>query len=534
MSGESSDMTTTIILLILIGLIIVAIGLVAKIGWELVSEARAKRKLVSKELDDERSERAKQLSALRDEIAKLEPLKKYQGIPDAQTHVSTLLEQASTALKAAKQKATTWIDEANLNAGNTTRQAQADAAVIIDQAKVEAKAIAGSALADKEKAGEYARMVQALKNIIEGYGDQYMIPVYSLLDDLAEAFGHTEAGEKLKSARAETKRLMKIGLAANCDYVEMNRKTTAIHFVIDAFNGKVDSILSRSKADNFGTLRQQIIDSFNVVNVNGAAFRNARITDAYLESRLEELRWGCIAHELREKEREEQRVIREQIREEERAQREFDKAIRDAAKEEDMLRKAMEKARQHLEFANEEQKQRYEAQLAELSEKLKMAEEKNQRALSMAQQTRRGHVYVISNIGSFGEDVFKVGMTRRLDPKERVQELGDASVPFSFDIHAMIYSEDAPTLERNMHKVLLRQQVNKVNPRKEFFRAEIKAIREEFERLGIFVHWTMMAEAREYRESQLIEHKIIEDTTAAAEWEREQEQVEVIEYEEQS
>ena len=80
----------------------------------------------------------------------------------------------------------------------------------------------------------------------------------------------------------------------------------------------------------------------------------------------------------------------------------------------------------------------------------KEAQEKKERALSMAQQTKRGHVYVISNIGSFGENVYKIGMTRRLEPTDRVKELGDASVPFQFDIHAMIYSDEAPTLENEV------------------------------------------------------------------------------------
>ena len=84
--------------------------------------------------------------------------------------------------------------------------------------------------------------------------------------------------------------------------------------------------------------------------------------------------------------------------------------------------------------------------MASLQAQLQAAEEKNQRALSMAQQTRAGHVYVISNVGSFGEHVFKIGMTRRLDPLDRIRELGDASVPFEFDVHAMIFTEDAPSL----------------------------------------------------------------------------------------
>ena len=120
----------------------------------------------------------------------------------------------------------------------------------------------------------------------------------------------------------------------------------------------------------------------------------------------------------------------------------------------------------------------------------------------MAQQTRRGHVYIISNIGSFGENVYKIGLTRRLEPLDRVKELGDASVPFPFDVHAMIYSEDAPTLERELHQLFKHHEVNKVNTRKEFFNTSLTEIKEEVERQGYTCHWTIKANAEEYRESQ--------------------------------
>jgi len=113
---------------------------------------------------------------------------------------------------------------------------------------------------------------------------------------------------------------------------------------------------------------------------------------------------------------------------------------------------------------------------------LKEAEEKNKRAQSMAELTKSGHVYVISNIGSFGDDVLKIGMTRRLDPMDRVDELGDASVPFDFDVHAMIYSDDAPALEKELQAIFAKHQVNKVNCRKEFFRAGIFKIKDTFEK----------------------------------------------------
>ncbi len=345
------------------------------------------------------------------------------------------------------------------------------------------------------------------------------MPGRSLIDDLADEFGFTEAGEQLKAARAEMRRMMSAGLAASCDYVEEGRRSTAINFVLDAFNGKVDTILSSVKEDNVGTLRQKIRDAFALVNRNGPAFRNARINDAYLAIRLDELRWGAVAHELKLKDREEQRQIRERIREEERAQRDYERAIREAEKEEQMLRKAMDKLQKEFAKATDEQKASYEAQIIQLGERLQTAEERSQRAMSMAQQTRAGTVYIISNVGSFGEDVYKIGLTRRLEPLDRVRELGDASVPFEFDVHALISSEDAPKLENDLHKRFVRAQVNKVNARKEFFRLPLTEIRSEVESMGHETGWTLAASCREYRESLAIEATLQADKAKEAEWE---------------
>jgi hypothetical protein len=312
--------------------------------------------------------------------------------------------------------------------------------------------------------------------------------------------------------------MVKEHLAAACDYVEDNRRTTAINFVVDAFNGKVDSILSKSKKDNYGKLEQQIRDAYALVNYNGKAFRNARISEEYLDARLQELHWAVIVQELRAKEQEEQREARERMREEEKARRDFERAQKAAEKEEAMLKKTMEKAQAMLEKASEEQRAQYEAQLADLAQKLQEAEEKNQRAISMAQQTKRGNVYVISNIGSFGENVYKVGMTRRLDPLDRVRELGDASVPFKFDVHAIIESEDAPALEHTLHQELALMQMNKVNPRKEFFKVSLADIRKLVEKHGLNVSWTMAAEAAEYRETMAIEEQMKNDPAVQARW----------------
>lgn len=441
---------------------------------------------------------------------------------EAQQHANTLITNARndaiTISTEARQQAKTLKDKANESLSSATSKA----AEIIAAADKKAEEIAGSAYEAMKNASLYELTVKAMKNIIEGYGDQYIIPGRSLLDDLAEDFGHTHAGQQLKSAREQTNVMIRNGTAATCDYVETNRRYTAINFVIDAFNGKVDSILSRVRHDNAGTLEQEIRDAFTLVNFNGKAFREARITEEYLSARLAELKWAAIAQQLRLEEREEQRRIKEQIREEEKVRREYERAMRDAAKDEDLLRKAMEKAQQQIEKASAEQKVKYEQQLLELTQKLKEAEERSQRALSMAQQTKRGHVYVISNIGSFGENVYKIGLTRRLEPLDRIRELGDSSVPFAFDVHALLFSEDAPALETRLHKHFLLMQINKVNFRKEFFRTDVKDIRNELEKLGITANWTMTAEAAEYRESLAIEKAIAENPAMRESWLRRQ------------
>lgn len=423
---------------------------------------------------------------------------------DAKALAEPILEEA----KALRAKAKEAVQVANYKASQIEQQSRQEAEKVLAFANKRAEEIAGNALEARDKAEYYESAIKAMRNTIEGYKDEYIIPNHSVLDELAEEYSYKEAGEQLKVARQRVRDLVKRGLAGECDYAEANRRTYAIHFAVDAFNGKVDTALAKVKHDNYGKLKQEIEDAFSLVNHNGAPFRNARITHEYLDARLDELKWAVAATEIQRQEREEQKAIREQMREEEKAQREIEKALQEAEKEERMLQKALEKARQELASANDEQRQKYELQLAELEDKLKDAESRGQRALSMAQQTRRGHVYVISNIGSFGEQVFKVGMTRRLDPLDRVKELGDASVPFEFDIHAIIYSEDAPMLEKELHREFEQKAVNRVNPRKEFFRLPLTEIRHAVEQRGLSeVHWTMKAEATEYHETLSIYNK---------------------------
>src|SRR5438046_1051832 len=168
------------------------------------------------------------------------------------------------------------------------------------------------------------------------------------------------------------------------------------------------------------------------------------------------------------------------MRDEEKARKEYAERMRQAAKEEELRKQAVEEAEQKFATATTEQKAHYEQELQRLRQELADA---TQRALTIAQQTKKGHVYSISNVGSFGDGVYKIGQTRRPEPQDRVDELGDASVPFEFDVHALIESENAPALEHKLHRQLLALQVNKINSRKEFFRVGLTEIRRAIDKL---------------------------------------------------
>ena len=280
-----------------------------------------------------------------------------------------------------------------------------------------------------------------------------------------------------------------------------------IKLMLRAFNGECDSFISNVSWNNVNRMQERIEKSVDAINKMGET-QGLEIRTQYVNLKLEELRLTYEFHQKKYEEKEEQRRIREQMREEEKARRDFEKAQKDAEKEEKMLQQAMKKATQAIEKATEEERAKYEQQLDELKAQLKEAEEKNQRAISMAQQTKSGHVYVISNIGSFGENVFKIGMTRRLEPMDRVNELGDASVPFKFDVHAMIYSDNAPELENTLHKTFTKKRLNHVNLRREYFDISLDEIQKVVLDNHGEIEFIKEPEAKEYRESLIIKEKL--------------------------
>lgn len=275
-----------------------------------------------------------------------------------------------------------------------------------------------------------------------------------------------------------------------------------IQLMVRAFNGECDALIEDVKFSNVVKYEEKIQRSKQTID-KLTEFFGCSLTDEYMNLKLEELRLVYEYIEKKEAEKEEQRQIKEQMREEEKVRRELEKAQQEAEKEEQRYREALDRARKEMENASGEELQLMNSKIEELQKLLEIAHTQKERALSQAQLTKSGFVYVISNIGSFGEDVYKIGMTRRLEPMDRVRELGDASVPFDFDVHVMIFSENAPELENQLHRKFNVHRVNKVNTKKEFFKVSIKDI--EAAATAFMptseISFTLLAEAKEFRET---------------------------------
>lgn len=256
----------------------------------------------------------------------------------------------------------------------------------------------------------------------------------------------------------------------------------------------IKDFIKQMKTLDWDSLRVQIEAVIKKIESN-CCFRNVELPEQFGIELLQmlEAKYLVVQKQLQ---------IKEAEKEERQAQKDFEAAIKRANKKQEDAQKMLERKQQQLAIQQSEDKiQKLKEEIEALKFALKEAEEERQRAMSMAQQTRSGYVYIISNVGSFGEGVYKIGMTRRLDPMERVLELSNASVPFPFDVHAFIYSEDAPALEAHLHKVFDKNKVNVVNFRKEYFRVSLQEIKEAISAKGYDADYIEEPLAMQYKES---------------------------------
>jgi hypothetical protein len=275
-----------------------------------------------------------------------------------------------------------------------------------------------------------------------------------------------------------------------------------VKLILRAFNTECEDSIAGVKFNNVDNVEKRIRKAFETLNKLGSRMHIA-IAPVYLNLKIEEL-FLCHEHQVtKQVEREEQRQLRERLREEQRVAREIEELKQKVDKEATHFTRALEKVAGQLARATTEaeralldrERAAIEAQIAQIART-------RQDILNREQNTRAGHVYIISNVGAFGEQVYKIGVTRRLDPEERVAELGDASVPFGFDIHALIFSDDAPALEAALHRAFEERRLNLINRRREFFRVTLDEIRHVVRTsFAKPVEFIALADAPEYRQS---------------------------------
>lgn len=348
--------------------------------------------------------------------------------------------------------------------------------------------------------------------------DQENLRDYAFYEGIYDSFPSEAIKEKLDEIRNAQKNMIQEKIAAYCVYqfnvdgsiVEGKKVTKAvIKQAIGAFNAECDLLISQVKFYNIERIKNRIVWSYNKINKENEA-TNVEISERYLQLKLDEVS-AVFEHARKKKE-----------------EADYAKEQRAIAREEARVMKELEEERARI----EKEQTHYENRLARLEEQLAAEESDPRKELIRETITavkeeivdldkalkevdyrqanqRAGYVYVISNVGSFGEGVYKIGMTRRLQPEDRVDELGGASVPFRFDTHAMIFSKDAPALETALHNEFRDRRVNMINGRKEFFRVpldEIERVVNKYHDKTVKFDYTPIAE--QYRETQKLIERI--------------------------
>jgi hypothetical protein len=414
------------------------------------------------------------------------------------------------------------------------RMARSSADAALEKARNEAKEILETAMRERSSLNDRISMLRSesesaiaeLHVLEEGLrlkaDDAHLLEVgyYEPVYGFEDLYKYQKEKEKIRDIRLRMLRASgesgdRSAAAFACEQLTYNGSEAegnrllkkVLQLMLRAFNGECDSFIARVNYRNVITMQKRIQAAFDQINKLASTW-HCRISDKYLANRMAELNLVYEYAELEQKIKEEQAAIRQQEREDEKARREAEKRERDAAKKEAAAKQAVREAQAAMETASESERAAYQKRIEKLERQLANAQQERQRAKSLAEQTRAGYVYILSNIGSFGDDIFKIGMTRREDPDERRRELGDASVPFPFDYHAYIWTEDAPALEKALHDHFTNKRLNLENHRKEFFYITIDEIQREVEALKVQlcikaeIRWTLLAEAKDYRKSE--------------------------------
>lgn len=273
--------------------------------------------------------------------------------------------------------------------------------------------------------------------------------------------------------------------------------------ILRSFNTECENAIDRVKFNNIDSMKKRIEKSFESLNKLNETI-HIQLKQSFLNLKIEELYLAYEYQVKKQEEKEEQKRIREELREQAKLKKELDEARKNIDKDLKHFTNALELLNMQLNNneLNQEQSEALLNKKSELEEQINILNN-NLKDIDYRQENQKaGYVYVISNIGAFGEDIYKIGMTRRLNPQDRIDELGDASVPFNFDVHAMIFSEDAPALENALHKAFDNKKINMVNHRREFFNVKLdeieKVVKNNFDNTVEFIKVPV---AEQFRES---------------------------------
>lgn len=445
---------------------------------------------------------------LRNELA-VQKEKSESEIQTLNQTISELKEKSESEIQALNQTITE-LNEKLLPEHNTIEVLEAKILALKEQETAKTEKL--NKLSEKLKKINND-ITEKKKELIE-LDDEILFQSYSLFKPMYD-FSSSEVYKlQLDSIREQQKAMIKDKSAV--DFFDgwtvdgsksKGRKMTNdnIKMILRCFNTDCENAIDRVKYNNIDSMRNRIKKSYETLNKLNEV-NQISIRPSFLELKMSELQVAVEYALKKQDEKEEQKRIRQELREQAKLQKELEEARKNIVKEQQHYSNALTKLNTQLESdLSEEQRNNLLEKKQEVEEQLQKLQESLENVDYRAANQKAGYVYIISNIGAFGENVYKIGMTRRLEPMDRVDELGDASVPFNFDVHAMIFSEDAPKLEAALHKAFEDKKLNMINTRREFFHVTLdeieQVVKENYDKTVEFVK---TPPAEQYRRSKAI------------------------------
>lgn len=353
----------------------------------------------------------------------------------------------------------------------------------------------------------------AQKQLVET-NDEVLMQSFGLYTPRYEFATSTAYKDRLADIRAQQKEMVKRGDAvAGVTTWTVNgspgqgRKMVKDmqKLLIRAFNSECDDCIEHVKFNNIEAAEKRIRASKDAISKLGSIMQ-IKIDNGYFDLKMQELHLAFEYQKKKQEEKEQLRQLRAEERERAKLEKEIAEARKKIEKEQKHYENALKRISEQLAAATDDSEvAALSAKKAEIEDQLGELSKKTEQIDYRAANQKAGYVYIISNIGAFGEGVYKIGMTRRLEPMDRIDELGDASVPFDFDVHALIFSEDAPALEAALHRAFEDRKLNMINTRREFFRVSLdeikKVVLDNYDKTVEFID---VAPAEQYRESILL------------------------------